>query len=108
MKQRTTYIITDPESTHPDNFVLESQSLHIKTLHAAREDRLTIGYNELPPELWNVLKQCNEVFIRWSTSRPYESVDPFGSRVPAGLHVYLKPQREAVPYVPRNSFYELR
>jgi hypothetical protein len=100
MKQRTTYIITDPESTHPDNFVLEPQSLHIKTLHAAREDRLTIGYNELPPEIWNVLKQCNEVFIRWSTSRPYESVDPYGSRVPAGLHVFLKPQREAVPYVP--------
>ncbi|KAA8904545.1 PIG-X [Sphaerosporella brunnea] len=103
MKQRTTYLVSSPEYTHPDNFELSPESLHIKTLHAAREDRLTIGYNELPPELWNVLKQCNEVFIRWSTGKPYESVDPFGSRVPAGLHVFLKPQREALPFHHRSS-----
>ncbi|KAF8543553.1 PIG-X [Trichophaea hybrida] len=97
MKQRTTYLVSSPEATHPDNFVIESTSLQIKPLQAAREDRFTIGYDELPAQVRNVLSQCSELHIRWSTSKPYATVDPYGSRVPAGLHIFASRRREAVP-----------
>ena len=98
MKQRTTYLVSDTSATHPDNFAISPTSLQIKSLRAAREDRLALGYDELPTEIQSVLKQCNQVLIRWSTGRPYASVDPYAARVPAGLHVHLRPQRDVVPY----------
>lgn len=97
MKQRTTYLVSDPSATHPDNFVLQPRSLHIKSIKAAREDRFTIKYGELSPEIKSFLKQCDQLHVRWSTSLPYQSVDPFGSRVPAGLHVFLTPQPGPIP-----------
>ena len=99
MKQRTTYLIPSAGETHPDNFVIESTSLRIRSLHGAREDRFTLGYDELPTEVRDVLRQCSEIVVRWSTGKSYVAVDPFGSRVPAGLHVYASPNREVVPYV---------
>jgi hypothetical protein len=97
MKQRTTYLVSSPEATHSDNFVIEFTSLQIRSLQAAREDRYTIGYDELPTQIQNVLSQCNELLIRWSTGKPYASVDPYGSRVPAGLHIFASRRREAIP-----------
>jgi len=103
MKQRITYLVSDTSATHPDNFNISPTSLQIKSLHAAREDRLAIGYDELPAEIQSVLKQCNELLIRWSTGRPYGSVNPYAARVPAGLHIHLRPQRDVVPYVSTHA-----
>ena len=99
MKQRTTYLISSAEATHPDNFVIEPTRLQIKSLHGAREDRFTIGYDELPTGVRDALRQCSEIVVRWSTGKIYAAVDPFGSRVPAGLHIYASPSREVVPHV---------
>lgn len=104
MKQRTTYLVTDADATQPDNFILNSDSLHIKSLHAAREDRLTIPHNELPPELAAVLKLAQSVTVRWSTPRAYESVDPYASRVPAGLHVLVSGSSEGYAPSPPPPF----
>ncbi|KAI5795199.1 PIG-X [Geopyxis carbonaria] len=99
MKQRTTFLVanSDAEATHPDNFILSPSSFQIKNLPAAREDRLTLAFDELPVEIWDVLKQCKELHIRWASGKLYVSSDPYGSRVPAGLHVFVTPQSEVIP-----------
>lgn len=89
MKHRTTYLVNDASATLPDNFVRENDSLHIKHIDAAREDRITIPHDELPAHILSALQRTQTVTMRWSTGRPYDSVDPFASRVPAGLHVLV-------------------
>jgi hypothetical protein len=93
MKQRTTFIVSEHRGTHPDNFVLTDDSFAIKSLppSTVREDRLTFGFHELPPEIWEFLKECHEVHLRWTRGSSYTLLDPYSSRTPAGLHVFLSP-----------------
>jgi hypothetical protein len=51
MRKRITFISPPDSSLHPDQFRLENDTLHLKSLYAAREDRLTFGYQELPQEV---------------------------------------------------------
>lgn len=102
MKQRTTFIVSDPIGTHPEKFSLTSGALNIKSLplSTVREDRFTLGFHELPSEIWGVLKQCQEVWLRWASGRGYQSVDPYSSRIPAGLHLFLSPIKGTTSYLP--------
>lgn len=94
MKQRTTFIISDAESTHPDNFEVSDKSLNIKSLPAVREDHFTLSFDELPEHLRTTLQGCRELVIHWASGRPYESTIPYVSRVPPGLHVFVAPEPE--------------
>lgn len=51
MKQRTTFVHNANEAFDPKQLHVESTSIHVKSLKAAREDRLTIGLYELPQEV---------------------------------------------------------
>lgn len=97
MKQRSTFVISDPEYTKPENFDIGPDSLRIKSIAAAREDRVTVPSQELPSELLPILQECSELHVRWVSGNPYSSIDPYGSRLPAGLHVFVKPLRETIP-----------
>ncbi|PGH13953.1 hypothetical protein AJ79_03368 [Helicocarpus griseus UAMH5409] len=91
MRQRITYIHEAQGKFDPDQLTLTDNSLSVRSLHAAREERATFGFKELPQELWQVLKQCHELHIRWSSHHTYDAVPPFASRVSPGLHVFYTP-----------------
>jgi hypothetical protein len=42
-------------------------------------------------QLWQVLKQCHQVHVRWARREQYQAVSPFSSRVSPGLHVFYSP-----------------
>ncbi|KAL1968948.1 hypothetical protein VTN77DRAFT_782 [Rasamsonia byssochlamydoides] len=92
MKRRITFVHGAESPFDPDKQAkLSNDVLSIRELDAAKEERLTFGFDELPGELWQVLKNCHELHIRWATERPYDAVVPFSSRVSPGLHVFYTP-----------------
>lgn len=93
MRQRITYLQEPNDSVDPKT--LEVGEAHIKTkgLKAAREEKITFAFDELPRELHEVLKASYEVHVRWVSDRAYESRAPVVSRLSPGLHVFYTPQR---------------
>ncbi|GFF51849.1 protein pbn1 [Aspergillus lentulus] len=91
MRRRITFVQRPESPFHVDQAVLTSDALSIAHLDGAREERATFGFDELPPEIWQVLKSSHELHIRWATERPYENGAPFSSRISPGLHVYYTP-----------------
>jgi hypothetical protein len=51
MKRRITYIQRINAPFEPQQAVLTSKSLSVRDLDAAREDRITVGVDELPKEV---------------------------------------------------------
>ncbi|MCJ1382925.1 protease B nonderepressible form [Xylographa soralifera] len=93
MRERITFVHGAEDDFDPSQLEVHNDSLYIKSLKAAREDRITFSIEELPQEIWRVLKQCHELHIRWTSSLPYASVSPFNARVSPGFHLFYTPQR---------------
>ncbi|KAI9661664.1 MAG: protease B nonderepressible form [Bathelium mastoideum] len=94
MKQRITYLLQDIDrELDLDQVQVDAKSLTVDGIASAKELRTTFGFDEVPRELWVVLKQCHELRIRWASSRPYTAVPPLVSRVSPGLHVYYTPRQ---------------
>jgi len=51
MRQRTTFVHGPADSFDPKQLHVEPNAVHIESLNAAREDRLTFGLYELPQEV---------------------------------------------------------
>ena len=59
---------------------------------AVREDRLTVGLDELPASVRRFLEDgVSELHVRWVAPRPFEALPPLLSRLPPGLHVFFTP-----------------
>ncbi|PWW76670.1 PIG-X-domain-containing protein [Tuber magnatum] len=99
MKQRSTFIVSESHGTLPENFSLNKDSFIIKALppSAVREDRVTFGIHELPTEIRGALGSCREVHLKLTSGDIYESIDPYSSRTPAGLHMFLSPEQGTSP-----------
>ncbi|KAL4966775.1 uncharacterized protein BDV14DRAFT_207843 [Aspergillus stella-maris] len=91
MRHRLTYIQNPSAPYSPSQTTLTRDALHIDSIDAAREERITLGFDEIPVEVWSVLRHTHEVHIRWSREGKYEAVSPMGSRVSPGLHVFYSP-----------------
>ncbi|KAL3465849.1 PIG-X [Aspergillus heterothallicus] len=94
MRRRITYIQPHHAHFHPSQTALTPNTLTISNLDAAREERITLGFDELSAEgdqLWQVLKKCHQVHVRWARREQYDAVSPFSSRVSPGLHVFYSP-----------------
>lgn len=93
MRQRLTVIHEPQDALDPSTLIIDEKSLKAsQEIDAARELRITFSIEELPQELYRALKACHEIHIRWSAQHTWESVSPFSSRVPPGLHVFFTPQ----------------
>lgn len=103
MKQRSTFLVSDPEAAHPDNFAFSPQGLDCKALPGHREDHVTLSFQELPADVWATLRDCKELVVRWASGKPYEASNPYAARVPAGLHVFVVPlqNEQSAPWVLR-------
>ncbi|OAX78179.1 hypothetical protein ACJ72_07517 [Emergomyces africanus] len=97
MRERITFIHEAEGEFNPDQVTVKADSLSIKALNAARQERVTFAYNELPKEIWQVLNQCRELRIRWSSQYAYDAVPPLASRVSPGLHVLYTPADQSRP-----------
>ncbi|KAI9766817.1 MAG: protease B nonderepressible form [Geoglossum simile] len=97
MRQRITYLYNATDPFDPASLKVTGHSLSLHSLKAAREARLTFGFNELPQELWRVLKQSHELHVRWASPHSYNSTAPFVSRVSPGLHVFFTPRKGISP-----------
>jgi hypothetical protein len=91
MRQRTTYLQAPADALDPALLTVTSTSISTPELKAAREERVTFGFDELPQELYRVLKACHELHIRWVGERRYETVGPLFARSSPGLHVFYTP-----------------
>ncbi|KKZ65200.1 hypothetical protein EMCG_08960 [[Emmonsia] crescens] len=97
MRKRITFVHAAEGKFDPEQITVNDDSLSIQSLQAARQERATFAFHELPQELWQVLKQCQELHIRWSSQYVYDAVPPFASRVSPGLHVFYTPADQGRP-----------
>ncbi|KAF9890984.1 protease B nonderepressible form [Aspergillus nanangensis] len=96
MRRRITFVQASDAPFAADQASLTPSTLSIRGLDAAREERATFSFDEIPSELGQVLQQCHQLHIRWAREEPYDAVAPFSSRVSPGLHVFFTPPEEAV------------
>ncbi|KAH6681729.1 PIG-X [Halenospora varia] len=95
MRQRITFIQRPEDSVDPEKLKVTNNVISTKNIRAAREDRITFGFDELPQELYRVLKASHELHIRWVSRNPYDTIAPLVSRLSPGLHVFYTPQRNS-------------
>jgi hypothetical protein len=91
MRQRITFIQEPKDSIDPSKLTVTSNSISTTELTAAREERVTFGFDELPQELFKVLEASHELHIRWVEEKVFEARAPFVARLSPGLHVFYTP-----------------
>ncbi len=93
MRQRITFLQEPVDAVDPKSLKITKNSIERKEIRAAREERLTFAFEELPQELYRVLKASYEVHVRWVGEGVYAGMGPLVSRLSPGLHVFYTPQR---------------
>ncbi|KIX96834.1 uncharacterized protein Z520_07554 [Fonsecaea multimorphosa CBS 102226] len=94
MRRRSTYITHPSRAVNPDDIQVRQSQLLLGALKAAREERLTLGLEEVPVEIASYLRECHELHVRWAPEHPYNTTAPFLSRISPGLHVQYTPLHE--------------
>jgi len=94
MRRRSTYIHDPSLDVPPNRLQVKGAQFLVGALKAAREERLTFGFDELPPELLEVLQLSHELHIRWASESPFNTTAPFLSRLSPGLHVHYTPLKQ--------------
>ncbi|CAK7215658.1 protease B nonderepressible form [Sporothrix curviconia] len=92
MRVRTTFFHR-PESPVDPALLRVGATLTGPAIDAAREDRVTISLDDVPPALARVLSDSvQELHVRWAArTAGAEPVGPLLSRVSPGLHVFYTP-----------------
>ncbi len=98
MRQRTTFFHRPESPVDPALLRLTDATLTGPTIEAAREDRVTLGLDELPPALARTLAETVQALdVRWAApTAAAQPVGPLLSRVSPGLHVFYTPRDGAV------------
>lgn len=96
MRQRITFIHPPGEGIDPDLLKITADGISGPDLSAVREDRITLFSQELPMEVAKVLRdEALEVHVRWGSPLASETLDPLGSRLSPGFHVFITPKGDA-------------
>jgi len=93
MRQRITFLQEPNDAVDPQTLKVTETGIEGKEIKAGREEKVTFGFDELPQELYRVLKASYEVHIRWVSEEAYAGMGPLVSRLSPGLHVLYTPQR---------------
>ncbi|KAI5459952.1 PIG-X [Mariannaea sp. PMI_226] len=86
MRERITYFHEDI-NLDPQSLDIQEAGLLGPQVEATRQDRFTIPFDELPDELGELLRTFRDLHVRWASPLQYETLAPFTSRIPPGLHV---------------------
>ncbi|SPQ22747.1 cf84747d-741a-42ae-bc1e-aa6b35c16ff7 [Thermothielavioides terrestris] len=73
MRERITFVQKLGDSLAPSAVTVDGGTIRGPEVHAAREDRLTIAFDELPPELRTLLRGTQGLHIRWISTVAYEA-----------------------------------
>ncbi|KAI8634576.1 PIG-X [Xylariaceae sp. FL1651] len=93
MRQRITFFHGNENGVEPASLKICDRSISGPDLIAVREHRVTLALEELPAELQELLHEVHDLHIRWSTPLAHETLGPWSSRLPPGLHVFYTPQK---------------
>lgn len=99
MRQRITFLQEAEDSIDPETLKVTTDSISTTNLKGGREDRITFGFDELPQELYKVLKASHEIHVRWIAQLAYDGIGPLVGRMSPGLHIFYTPQRGGKSYV---------
>lgn len=94
MRRRTTYITEPSRAVNPRDIQVDGNHFLLGAIKAAREERLTLGLNDLPKEVADVLQESHELHIRWAPEHLFTTITPFLSRISPGLHIFYAPLKE--------------
>ncbi|KAI0128433.1 PIG-X [Xylariales sp. AK1849] len=94
MRQRTTFFHHNEDAVDPASIKVNGRSITGPEFKAVREDRFTLGLEELPLEIQELLRATHELHIRWSSASVYEPLGPWTSRLPPGLHAFYTAQKD--------------
>ncbi|TQS38924.1 hypothetical protein Golomagni_00562 [Golovinomyces magnicellulatus] len=95
MRHRTTLFFKSIDLIDPESIQISKNSLSLRSPKKfAKEERITIGLDELPQELNQLLTTSKVLNIRWVTEKEFEIEDPLVSRLSPGLHIFYTPQRD--------------
>ncbi|KIX09917.1 uncharacterized protein Z518_00998 [Rhinocladiella mackenziei CBS 650.93] len=97
MRRRSTYITHPNRAVNPADIQVYKNQLLLGALQAAREERLTLDFKELPQDVVDVLRDSHELHLRWASEHPYNTTAPFLSRTSPGLHIGYTPLKEDQP-----------
>ncbi|KAI0180400.1 PIG-X-domain-containing protein [Hypoxylon sp. FL1284] len=97
MRQRITFFHKYEHAVEPTSLKLDGRTISGPDVMAEREDRITLAIEELPTELQVLLRDSQELYIRWQKPAAYETVGPWKSRLPPGLHVFYSPSHHKRP-----------
>lgn len=92
MRHRITFFHRNEHGVDPAALDIRGTSMTGPDLQAAREHRITLALEELPVDLQELLHELHELYLRWNTPRARETLGPWTSRLPPGLHVFYTPQ----------------
>ena len=91
MRRRSTFVHDSSVDFNPSELQVTLDKVSHSGLQAAREERVTYSFDELPVELQQVLSHAHELHLRWATEALHTPVAPFLSRISSGLHVFYTP-----------------
>lgn len=91
MRQRTTFFHHNEDGIEPTALKVADRSISGPDVLAVREDRITLGLDELPTELQELFSKTHELHVRWVSPYAYDPIGPWNSRLPPGLHVFYTP-----------------
>ncbi|TRX90736.1 hypothetical protein FHL15_008315 [Xylaria flabelliformis] len=91
MRHRITFFHRHEHGIEPSSLQLRGRSISGPDLVAVREHRVTLALEELPAELQELLHEIHELHIRWSTPQAQNTLGPWTSRIPPGLHAFYTP-----------------
>ncbi|KAF2966866.1 hypothetical protein GQX73_g6699 [Xylaria multiplex] len=92
MRHRITFFHRNEHGIEPSSLEIRDRSISGPDLVAVREHRVTLALEELPAELQELLHEIHELHIRWGTPQAHDSLGPWNSRLPPGLHAFYTPQ----------------
>lgn len=95
MRRRSTFFYSGQLDFDPRQITVSKTSVGIQAFKGAREERLTFGFEELPQELWQLLRLSHELHIRWQSQAPYIASVPLVSRISPGLHLFYTPLKDS-------------
>ncbi|KAI1393519.1 PIG-X-domain-containing protein [Hypoxylon trugodes] len=97
MRQRITYFHKPENGVEPASLTVSGRSISGPDIIAEREDRITLALEELPIELQHVLREAQELYVRWQKPTAYKTIGPWSSRLPPGLHAFYTPIHSEKP-----------
>ena len=99
MRQRITFIHEPNDGIDPSELVVTSTTFKIPKLRAAREDRITIGRDEIDSGVWELIEKAGDMTVKAVRPLAYSTIPPFSSRMPFGVSFTSFSEPSSEPYV---------